>query len=249
MRNGVYMLVLASLASGCGGPGGGLFGIWAFTLEPIDYDDPTSNAVHNYVGVAEGGDIDVGPWTYTNTADQSASIVMAEIFGLNGKGESEVVMVIGGNIYPGNETEKNTWVFEWHHSSDDNTNMQHTDGYMFNLDESEAFTTTLEILFDGSSATGTIDYDYSYVADYRESERWETTNGILNTLVPADFYIDAGDNEPTTDECLADPCTLMYSSGATSSTEFTGAWTRYKDEGAFDSIDMAGQPFGTGNFP
>ena len=257
MRNGLILLSLASLGGGCAGPQGGLFGIWAITMAPYDDADPTTVITHNYVGAVTNDDTGpIGPWTYTNTADQSPSIVMAEIFGLTGKGEDGAVMVIAGEVFPGHETEeKGTWEFIWDSFADDRDGMQHTDGYTFTADSSTHVMSTVTIVVDGSSATGSVDVESNTQIDYLESERWDPTdNFIMSSQIPSNFYlfdaVGSGlSNADATDECTSDPCALGIQFASTGHTTFTAAWTRYKDAGAFDGIEGAGQPFGTGFDP
>jgi hypothetical protein len=72
--------------------------------------------------------------------------------------------------------------------------------------------------------------------------------------VPSSSYVfDASgmgiSNSPTETECVSDPCSLSVSTSFSASGDFTAAWTRYSDAGAFDGVDSAGQPFGTGLDP
>ncbi len=256
MRNSVFLLALGALVGGCKGPAGGFGGIWAVTVSPFVDNDPVETISHNYLGAVEQTDDPTAdPWTFSDTTEQSDSVMMAEIFGLDGKGEDEALMVLGGIIYPGHQIEKGTWEFVWDNFEDGSTSQTHMDGYAFTTNTDIHSLTTIAFTIDGSTAEGTIRYEFDTDVQFTETDRWDPAdNGVGNTQIPSAFFVfdelGAGlNNTDVSDECSPSPCSLGINSAVTGEAPFTAAWTRYKDAGAFDSVDEAGQPFGTGNVP
>jgi len=257
MRNRLTVIALAGWASGCGGPDGGFEGIWMLTLSPTVAGEPTTILNHNFQGVVDQpDDTQVGPWTFTTTGDQSDSIVIVEIFALDGRGEDEAVLVMDGEIFPGLETEeKGTWEFVWEGTSDAKNGQVHKDGYRYTRTDADVSRTVIQMTIDGSSASGTIDETLDQVVEYAESDTWDPMDNYLPyTQMPANFYLfdESGigvSNDPDSSDCATDPCFLNIANSYSDSTSFTGGWTRYRDAGAFDSVDSVGQPYGTGVNP
>jgi len=252
----MIVLALASWVGGCGGPGKGYEGIWMLTLSPWVDNDPTAVITHNFLDAVEPMDTTVGPWTYTTTGEQSDGIVMVEIFGLDGRGEDEVILVMEGEIFPGRETEeKGTWEFTWEGTEDSQSSEAHVDGYRYTRADSDLSTTVIRMTFDGASATGTVENTTNLVVEYAESDVWDPMDNYLGyTQMPSNSYVfDATgvgiNNIPDTSECTADPCFLNVATTFAGSASFTASWTRYRDAGAFDAVDTVGQPHGTGFNP
>jgi len=257
MRNGMIAVALAGWMGGCGGPGGGFEGIWMVSMSPLVEAEPTFVIEHNFSDAVEPpSGTTPGPWTYENSGEQSDSLMLVEIFGLKGKGEDEAILVLEGAIYPGRETdEKGTWEFVWEGHDDNEITEAHVDGYRLTESGASSAIQTIRLTIDGRSATGTFSIGIDVQDAYTESDSWDPMETYLQfSQVPSSSYVfDASgmgiSNSPTETECVSDPCSLSVSTSFSASGDFTAAWTRYSDAGAFDGVDSAGQPFGTGLDP
>jgi hypothetical protein len=236
------MLSVLVLLSGCFNPAAGVQGVWLFYLD-ANADNPagSTDCSENFKdGDCPAGDDnpDPGPWTYENTSDSNAQIVVGEIIGGEG---SDLHLLIGGTIGPGSVA-KGVATFHWPVTSSTTEGRTHESGYQYEHDVETIADTTLSL--DIGEETGTIAGNNETTESWTESDKWDAfETGVYEGDIPASSWLtfDGGDSYNTSDakECQDSDCMISIHQTSGGTVSFTATRTDYDATDPTDALNAS----------
>lgn len=240
MRKLLFATALIALNTGCSQSGQ----VWAIYLEQVDIGGNTQTINHNYNDAQpyDGGPV-TGEWTYTNSFMTSSTLVFAQL--IASKGDNDGYLLFGETAIPGAKT-KEGWTFTWSDDSQDAEREEHVDGYFNAENSTDNSTTTLTMVIDGNTATGTLEADFTDTTRYEEADMWNNDDLFIGSSIPAANYLELSDggfvtNAPETADCAAD-CFLEIVNSGKRSQAFTAERTAVSDDAAMNYIGNVGSP-------
>jgi len=225
--------------------------IWLLQMPFVT--DPTcdTTVTHNFTGAYEPTDTTESDWTIDETSDKSPALVFVQI---SMESKDAATLLMGNQAWPGTSPDKDHWKFSWTGSNTADSNSDNVNGYTFTESRNDQSVETIDITFDGSTATGTWETDTNQDDQWSETDEWDTSVGLSAGQIPANLYlvVDTSTttgmpvrNAPDFADCDAANCSLKVQATCTESRDFTGTLTGYTTEDAYQQLVGAGQPYGT----
>lgn len=226
---GLSALTTLVLLSACGRANREVEGIWHFYASTASTTSCTSTTTHNFADVWENETTDTGesPWTEEQTYEESP----AEFFGSLAMSGDQYVLLIGGDIYEGEESD-GRWTLVLDQSERSSAETSHESGYARSATVDQKAEYRFAGQIDKGSWTGVWTSSSETTSKWTESDTWslELANEIGSTgQIPSYSYLYAENdfglveplyNEYDEAECNADPCTLTVVSVCQSSFDF-----------------------------
>jgi hypothetical protein len=202
-------------------------------------------------------------WTTEDYYDMSDSVSFVQI----SRSDAGSFLVWNDVVYPATSDNGSSLTFEWTKSVDFGNTNSHFIGYTCGSTSTVSYTTTFQVFFEGDNVTGTLSLTDDIVNTYEESDLWtdDESDVAYNCGTPSSTYLESIEplngtsatddtvliyapitNEQTETDCGGITCTLTVEEHCSGSYNFTGFNTGLENEAAFESIDGAGQSFGTG---
>jgi hypothetical protein len=237
---------LVVLLSGCNGAGGGLEGVWLFELVPMSTPECDTEITENFKDAKPAETDTFEEWTFSTEGENSPIAGFAQFAAAK---NGEMIMVFDGAIYRG-ASEKSDWTFTWEGTTDEVNSQEHNAGYTYRISQVAASTRTFTFsLQKGMLSGGAWKLATDEDTLWEETDEWDVSNNVLVGQIPAPNYLvdEFGAlyiNQPNKRDCNDALCDIQLVQTCETSAAFTGYWTGYSEEGAYDGINDALQPAG-----
>jgi len=230
-------------------------GVWMLFLDPAPELECQDVVSHNFINAttldADSGD-GIDPWTEDGSEARSGSVSFAQI---TYTGDGEALLVMGGQAFPGRETDGGPWIFDWEGMEQQRDSLSHAQGYDYAESNEATSTTALTLTFEKGTASGTLTESSTSLKTWTESDNWnDNLIGLGAGQIPADAWLKVvnlinddetpASNTPISEDCTSEPCSLTVSSVCDSQRAVAATRTGYEDEDAYDLLENYGQSEG-----
>lgn len=217
-------------------------GTWMFTrvLTPDTGEECVDPSVsHNFLAASTPEEAEVATdWNEETSAEWSPEV----FFGRLEATATGALLIIGSEVYPGEEDDAGDWTFYWTNSSSGNETDTHVSGYLFAYTYETSTTIRISGAFDKDQFVGTHETESSAVESWVETDTWsdEAAATITSTgQIPASTYLvttdDTGATVPAVNdqyaaECSDTSCTLLVNQACAYRYTLTGVLTELEGE-------------------
>jgi len=247
--------ILTGLIALTGCTAGQIEGVWMLLLDPAPDTECQDVVSHNFVnGVPLDTEVEDGPdpWTEESSDSRSGSMSFAQI---TWTGDGEALLVMGGQAYPGSESDSGLWTFDWEGSEETYDSAVHGQGYTYTESVQATSTTALTLTFDKGTASGALSESSTSLKAWTETDNWnDSLVGLGVGQIPVGEYLKIVNsfnnteapavNDAIPSDCTNRPCSLTVSSVCDSERAVAATRTGYDDEDAYDLLENYGQAEG-----
>lgn len=236
------LLAMGVLLAGCGAGQD----VWLIEVDTTKGDGYScaSGYETNFNGTLRGGSVpSTGPVTERYESTGSKSVFYAKVVDLaNGQRSLNT----GSLLLPGKDLGKGKWSFQWTEAASDRHVVEHEAGYALEEIFRSTGTTTIELTFEGRTATGSMTVESGESTEQRESDEWsEEAAAYMGITGELAWYSTNGVTSNSFDsaECKGNPCTSITTSvcGATApATAVRTDLSKGEDFGSLVSLEQYG---------